>query len=118
TYIPVRAGRSAWPESGREAPGHPPPMPSQLEEYSASPALSCFAFGTSHSPEIEWKVVPFSMLPCVYPAQLRDWFAATTTMGRSVLDGADEGSRTARTKSHADRRTAARPQLACQGRPR
>src|SRR5213592_4270592 len=85
----------------------PPPMPIQLEEYSASPALSCFAFGTSHSPDIEWKGVPCSMLPCVYTAQLRDWFAATPTMWRSVLDGADEGSRTARTTSPADRRTAA-----------
>src|SRR2546429_4763932 len=69
--------------SVHDASRHPPPIPIQVEEYSASPARRCFAFGTTHSPEIAWNVVFFSSAPCTYPDQLNDWFAATTTIGRA-----------------------------------
>src|SRR5438445_956087 len=91
----------------------PPPTPIQLDEYSASPALRCFAFGTIHSPATEWKDVPFSMLPCVYPAQLKDRFAATTAIGRAIWRGADGKTSKARRTSNTARRTTKRPQTAC-----
>src|SRR5213593_4198409 len=91
----------------------PPPMPIQLEEYSASPLLRCLAFGTIHSPAMEWKVAPFSILPCAYPAQLKDWFAAIAAIGRAVWRGADGMSRRARRRRDAARRTTKRSQTAC-----
>src|SRR5207248_3271501 len=61
----------------------PPPMPIQVEEYSASPLLCWVAVGTTQSPETWWNSVPpFSMVPWLYPDQLFDWLAPTLTMGR------------------------------------
>src|SRR3954469_23272912 len=85
---------------------HPPPMPIQLDEYSASPARCGVAVGTIHVADTEWNVVFFSSAPCTYPAQLNDWFAATTTIGRAVWAGNEEGSTTsAKTRSGAAQRT-------------
>lgn len=50
----------------------PPPIPIQLEEYSASPTRCGLAVGTTHVAATEWKVVPFASLPCMYPDQLND----------------------------------------------
>ena len=42
----------------------PPPMPTQVEENSSSPALCAVAVGTVQVAEISWKVVPpFSSIP-------------------------------------------------------
>src|SRR5687768_1590407 len=89
----------------------PPPMPIQLDECSATPRFRCLTFGTIHSAATEWKSWPFEILPCTYPAQLKDWFAPTTTIGRAILAGAagdeaEEVKRRARTTSHAAARTA------------
>src|SRR5256885_181347 len=90
---------------------HPPPIPIQLDEYSASPVRCGVAVGTIHVAAMEWKVLFFSSAPCTYPAQLKDWLAATTTIGRAVAAGDDEGSATsAKTTSRVAQRT--RPQAA------
>src|SRR2546430_6707233 len=39
---------------------HPPPIPIQLEEYSASPAVCCVAVGTVHVPVMLLNILP----PC------------------------------------------------------
>src|SRR5438477_11416901 len=60
--------------------GHPPPIPSQVEEYSSSPLACCVAVGTVQSPVMPLKTVPFSIAPWLYPPQLRDWFAFRAAM--------------------------------------
>ena len=43
---------------------HPPPMPTQVAEYSASPGLCAVAVGTVQSPDTWWNIVPlFSSVP-------------------------------------------------------
>src|SRR5688500_4138674 len=88
----------------------PPPMPIQLDECSATPRFRCLTFGTIHSAATEWKSLPFAIRPCTYPAQLKDWFAPTTTIGRaSFAEGAGEEAedvrRSARMTRHAVART-------------
>src|ERR1700730_10249639 len=77
---------------------HPPPIPIQLDEYSASPDRRGLAFGTTHVATTEWKVLFFSSAPCTYPDQLKDWFAATTTNRRARVEGAVDGEPTSAQK--------------------
>src|SRR6266480_5952255 len=81
----------------------PPPIPIQLEEYSASPGRCGVAVGTVHAAPIEWKVSFFSSVPCTYPAQLTDWFAATTTIGRADAEPTlgPDGMKSERTSAQA-----------------
>src|SRR5439155_10913716 len=80
----------------------PPPIPIQLEEYSASPRFRCFAFGTIHSAVTAWNVVPFSRTPCMWPDQLNDSFAATTVIVRVIARAAgDVGAALAGRRSSA-----------------
>src|SRR5688572_17015951 len=88
----------------------PPPIPIQLDECSATPRFRCLTFGTIHSAATEWKSWPFASRPCTYPAQLKDWFAPTTTIGRAIFaeaggDEAEEVKTSARMTSHPAGRT-------------
>src|SRR5437016_3760694 len=59
----------------------PPPMPTQEEENSDSACLWGLAVGTIQSPATEWKEVPRSILPWLYPDQLLEWLGFTAAMG-------------------------------------
>src|SRR5437879_10934420 len=83
---------------------HPPPIPIQLEEYSASPGLCGVAVGTVHAPATALKsLFPRSIDPWLYPDQLLDWFAPSVMMGRWNRAGGvaarEAAGRTARTVS-------------------
>ena len=96
----------------------PPPIPIQLDEYSASPDRCGVAVGTIQAAEMEWNVVFFSSAPCTYPAQLKDWFAETTAIVRADTDGelAPETPRRTTTRAQTARRTTRfLRQSACQG---
>ena len=64
TSCSVPAWMSVLSVTMQLASTQPPPMPIQVEEYSASPLLCAVAVGTTQSPETWWKSVPpFSSVP-------------------------------------------------------
>src|SRR5919201_2187727 len=92
----------------------PPPIPIQVDEYSASPARRCVTVGTIQSAVMAWNSVPsFSSAPWTYPAQLYDWFAATATIACAYVGrptGASSArSSGARAKTRGTRARAAEP---------
>src|SRR5947209_1715502 len=57
--------------AGQPEATQPPPMPIQVDEYSAWPLVCCVAVGTVQSPLTELKsLLPFSSVPWLYPYQL------------------------------------------------
>src|SRR5439155_25662984 len=94
----------------------PPPIPIQLDEYSASPAFRCCTSGTIQSALIDWTVVPSARVPCMYPDQLKDSLAPTSAIGRANRTPGGARADAARTSnaSSGARRTRPTPQPVCQ----
>src|SRR5437762_14147540 len=104
---PIPAWMSVSSVIEQAASTQPPPIPIQLDEYSASPDRCGVAVGTIQAAAMESNAVFFSSAPCTYPAQLKASFPQTTAIVRADTAGelAPETPTTTTTRAQTARRT-------------